>query len=242
MVERRINYASSVGLEHAFKHSYDAHDDMLNILSTYHDLSAAAVSFSGDIAKVIYPFMCIKAVNAEARLLFWRQYVSLVDVPLPLLHFLNVKFCDTNWDYVFLRGDINPTTAGDTATDFRVKDIYHSRTIAISRILRETEPDVPSGASSSGMEIPTAPPGASSSTMEVQRTPRTDEEIETAEITTNVALSCHYSSGFHDGDLILPSFAVHMKSKNANRRWRYVCVDCCHWMDSNGWLDDIREL
>ena len=43
LVERRLNYASGVGLSNAFKHSYGTEDDTLDILATYHDLSEAAV-------------------------------------------------------------------------------------------------------------------------------------------------------------------------------------------------------
>ena len=74
---------------------------MIHILATHHDVSEAAVSLSADIANVLYPFLRINAVNANARVAFWRKYVSWADVPLPLMSFLQAKFRDTNWHYVF---------------------------------------------------------------------------------------------------------------------------------------------
>ena len=91
LVERRINYASAVCLKAAMQRVYEPHDDMIHILATRHDVSEAAVSLSADIANVLYPFLRIKAVNANARVAFWREHASWVDVPLPLLKFLQAK-------------------------------------------------------------------------------------------------------------------------------------------------------
>ena len=103
LVEHRINYASAVSLQAAMQHI--CHDEgMISILATTHDITEAAVSLSADIAKVLYPFLCIKAVNANARVAFWREFASWADVPLPLMSFLQAKFGDTNWRFVFLRG------------------------------------------------------------------------------------------------------------------------------------------
>ena len=104
---------------------------LMQILATHHDVSEAAFYLSADIAKVLYPFLCMKAVNAHARVAFWREYVLWADVPLPLMSFLEAKFGDTNWRFVFLRG------SHDQVSD--VKKIYHSMKVAIPRKVREPQ-------------------------------------------------------------------------------------------------------
>ena len=102
LVEERIKYASGVGLTEAMKETYEHDDPALHIFSRTHDSCVTAVTLSADIAKVLYPLVCIKQVNASDRIAFWREHVHWEDVPYPLLCFLQTAFADTNWRFVFM--------------------------------------------------------------------------------------------------------------------------------------------
>ena len=54
--------------------------------------------------------------------------------------------------------------------------------------------------------------------------------------------TCHYSDSFHDGRAIPASFAVRMSSKNAQPKWRHVCVECCHWLQEDGLVSQIIDF
>ena len=53
---------------------------------------------------------------------------------------------------------------------------------------------------------------------------------------------CNYVETFHEGRNTPAEFYVRSKSKNAQPKWRHLCVDCCHWMHREGLLAEIQEL
>ena len=239
LVEHRLNYASAVSVPVAMGHVYAGpDDDIVKILRTYHDVSESANSLSADIAKVLYPFLCINAVSYDVRLAFWREHVSWADVPLPLMSFLRAKFCDTNWRFVFLKG------SEEFSQVDHVKEIYRSRSVGIPRKERETFQGVQSASSASSStmvsEAATLPPTMDDTTNHDTIGLSADDHAAKAD--SDVQKSCHYSDAFHNGDTVKPAFAVRMKSKGASPRWRHVCVDCCHWLESQSLLDQYQEL
>ena len=157
-------------------------------------------------------------MNASARIAFWRSQVSWADVPFPLMSFLQAKFGNTNWRYVFLQGSLNHEHA--------VKEIYYSRTVCISRKAREISQEVPSASSTTVSEV--AADMHDGITATVNSTPDADSK-------------CYYADSFHHSGAAKPAFAVRMKSK-ATPRWRHVCIDCCHWMQADSLLDQYKEL
>ena len=103
------------------QHTYEANDDAVGISARDHDICEAAVALPADIARVLYPFLFIKAEKADVRVAFWRKLVLWGDVPQPLLTFLEAKFGDTNWDFVFLHGE-NKRKSDDE----KIKRSYYS--------------------------------------------------------------------------------------------------------------------
>ena len=244
LVERRINYASGTGLAFAFKYSFDNEDDAaaIGILQTGHDISVAAVSLSADIAKVLYPLIAISPVQATGRFAFWRGRVSRKDVPLPLLLFLDARFPNTDWKNVFMRGDPH------------VKDMYHSKNVSIppaSRDIATAEPRTSSpkspqpmqiaASSSSNDQIVTDEPRASSpkspQPIEIADSPSSDDQAELPSPDGD-SIICHYTQQCGNK----PCFAVRMKSKNAKPRWRWVCLECCHWLEGDRLVVEVHDL
>ena len=91
-----------------------------------------------------------------------------------------------------------------------VKEIYHSRTVAIPRKVRETVQGVQSASL------------ASSSTMESEAATMDDRGSEAANNTIDANSRCYYADSFHNGGAVKPAFAVRMKSK-ATPRWTHAC-------------------
>ena len=100
LVEERMNYASSVGLDAAFLHSYDLTHDAVRIFARDHNISEAALSLSAVIARLLYPFFFITPANACDRVAFWREFVRRGDIPEPMMAFLKTRFSSTNWHCV----------------------------------------------------------------------------------------------------------------------------------------------
>jgi len=246
LVERRINYASAISLEAAMQRAYQADDDMTNILAQHHDISKAAVTLSAVIASTLYPFLYIKAVNADQRIAFWREFVSWKDIPLPLWQFLEAKFPDTHWGWVFLRGP-NEKAAG-------VPDEYRSREIGLTRkprdqkeepqLITQTVQEVQC-ASSASLSTEAATNSTSQQCMSsIQTSAGRPGDVPSANIEANdtVVTVCVYDKSFHESQEVKGAFQVRMKSKNAAPRWRYVCVDCMKWMLDMKIVDQWKEL
>ena len=223
LVEERINYACGVSLPEAMKDAYEPDDPVLNVFSRAHDIQVSAVALSADIAKVLYPFVCIKQINASDRVAFWREHVRWEDVPYPILCFLRTTFGDTNWRYVFMRehgrSDWYQNWKSTLTLPQPVKDAYRSKVIAIPRrTVQEAQGAI-------NAESDEAAP---------------DVLVDDFFLLTEDS-ECHYRIAFHDGRLVRPVFAVRMKGKTPPK-WRKVCRDCCQRMDEDSLLSSIREM
>ena len=216
LVEERMNYASSVGLDAAFLHSYDLTHDAVRIFARDHNISEAALSLSAVIARLLYPFFFITPANACDRVAFWREFVRRGDIPEPMMAFLKTRFSSTNWHCVLF-------SEGTVQAVGEVDDRYHAKKKGIPRrsLLPPTEAaEKGSGSSDAGAE-------------------HRDEDPYS---TVAEGAHCHYIHSHHNGVVVPPCFAIRMKSKNASPRWRRVCVDCAHRLEADSLVDLIREL
>ena len=108
-VERRLIYASAVGLADAFSHDFAANREYLTV---GHDTTKAAMHLSADIAKALYSFVYTATGQYGKPLCWWRRCVPHADVPWPLLAFLKEFFPDTDWDEIIV-GDGVPVVKVD---------------------------------------------------------------------------------------------------------------------------------